>query len=134
MKATNHPLTQKQISLFWALLRKRCPSGSDATEFKELLINQYTHGRTTSLREMEQYELHDFLRDHKQQLSSSSSRAERIVWAMRWKVAFTLRDKGYIDASKGGESLWREADRIVLNRFKKAFTTPPTARYVRSWG
>ena len=38
---------------------------------------------------------------------------------MRWKLAFILQEKGYVDTSLSGVLLFEEAEQIVQRRFKK---------------
>ena len=117
--------TLKQTKKFWVLARKSCPSSIEPNEWKEMIVEQYTKGRTRSLRAMDQNELHTFFQDEFwKELHRPPSAADRRAQRerdMRWKIGFTLRDKGYAPQHLFGDTLWDAADTILRNRFKTSF-------------
>ena len=122
MSPPDFPLTDKQKKYFWVLARKCCPSAVGPNEWKEQIVHHYTGGRTTSLREMDQNELSafsgaEFWKEVYRPPSREKRRAQGEI-NMRWKIGYTLQEKGYIPSLLCRDELWDAADAILQRRFK----------------
>ena len=123
-----------RYSRFWAAFKRLSLGGNDAEGVKEVLVSQYTNGRTVHLHEMRDCEYvrlceaveRDVLKDERLKMKDERSSRHGSHWirakagaglkALRSRVLVEMRLWGGVAGLHHNSVNWSEVDRFCLNR------------------